>query len=57
MSSRLRGKCDRDHIIRTKTYEREVAEEEFVALAKDVKEKLVRERELMEQKVSDLQKN
>lgn len=27
-----------------------------MALAKDVKEKLVRERELMEQKVSDLQK-
>ena len=54
--SRLHGKRVRDHIIQTKTYEMEVAEEEFVALPKDVIENLVREREIMEQKVSELEK-
>ena len=54
--SRLRGKCVRDQIIQTKTYEMKVAEEEFVALPKDAIENLVREREIMEQKVSELKK-
>ena len=56
VSSPLHGKSDRDRIIRTKTYEMEVREEEFVALPKDVIENLVRERELMKQKVSELRK-
>ena len=56
VSSPLHGKSDRDRIIRTKTYEMKVREEEFVALPKDVIENLVRERELMEQRVSELQK-
>ena len=54
--SRLHGKCVRDQIIQTKTYEMKVAEEEFVALPKDAIENLVREREIMEQKVSELKK-
>ena len=56
VSSPLHGKSDRDRIIQTKTYEMKVREEEFVALPKDVIQNLVRERELMEQKVSELQK-
>ena len=48
--SRLHGKCVRDHIIQTKTYEIEIAEEEFVALPKDIIENLVRETEIIEQK-------
>ena len=56
VSSPLHGKSDRDSIIRAKTYEMEVREEEFVALPKDVIENLVRKRELMGQKVSDLKK-
>ena len=56
VSSPLHGKSDRDRIIRANTYEMEFREEEFVVLPKDVIENLVRERVLMEQKVSDLQK-
>ena len=56
VSSPLHGKSDRDRIIQTKTYEMKVREEEFVTLPKDVIQNLVRERELMEQKVSELQK-